>query len=66
MEQLTENEAALWVVVINGKKQYSVWPDEYRLPIGWMATGKKGSKAECLDHIAGIWPEPTRKQTDIH
>ncbi|PHM51947.1 MbtH family NRPS accessory protein [Xenorhabdus sp. KK7.4] len=66
MEQLTGNEAALWIVVINSKKQYSVWPDEYRIPIGWMAIGKEGPKAECLEYIAGIWPEPTKKQTDMH
>ncbi|WP_340611707.1 MbtH family NRPS accessory protein [Xenorhabdus bharatensis] len=66
MELLTENEAALWIVVINSKKQYSVWPDEYRVPIGWMSTGKEGSKVECLEYIAGLWPEPTKKQADMH
>ncbi|AYA41214.1 MbtH family NRPS accessory protein [Xenorhabdus nematophila] len=60
MKQLTGNDAMNWMVVLNGKKQYSVWPTEYDIPVGWMATGRTGSKDDCLNHIAAIWPEPTK------
>ncbi|MBD2813323.1 MbtH family NRPS accessory protein [Xenorhabdus sp. Flor] len=66
MQQLTGNESEVWMVVINIKKQYSIWPDESLIPIGWMATGKKGTKEECLNHIASIWPEPTKQTVDVH
>ncbi|AOM42094.1 MbtH family NRPS accessory protein [Xenorhabdus hominickii] len=59
MGQLTGNDDMNWRVVVNVKKQYSVWPTEFEIPMGWMATGKTGSKEECLSHIAEIWPEPT-------
>ncbi|CDL84842.1 MbtH family NRPS accessory protein [Xenorhabdus szentirmaii] len=62
MKSLTKNDAMNWMVVINAKKQYSVWPSEYEIPMGWMAIGRMGSKEECLNHIAVIWPEPTKQQ----
>ncbi|MDX7989361.1 MbtH family protein [Xenorhabdus sp. 12] len=65
MKQLTVNDVKGngdmdWAVVINSKKQYSIWPSEGKIPMGWMATGKVGAKDECLNHIAAIWPEPTK------
>ncbi|WP_237386980.1 MbtH family NRPS accessory protein [Xenorhabdus sp. Sc-CR9] len=60
MKQLNGRNTMSWMVVINVKKQYSVWPTEYEIPMGWIATGRMGSKEECLDHIANIWPEPTK------
>ncbi|PHM48831.1 MbtH family NRPS accessory protein [Xenorhabdus miraniensis] len=60
MKQSTGNDAMNWMVVINAKKRYSVWPAEYDIPMGWMTIGRMGSKEECLSHIAAIWPEPTK------
>ncbi|OKP00570.1 MbtH family NRPS accessory protein [Xenorhabdus eapokensis] len=60
MERLTGNDAMKWMIVMNGKKQYSVWPVEYEIPMGWMAIGRTGTKEECLSYIAKIWPEPTK------
>ncbi|MDC9590514.1 MbtH family NRPS accessory protein [Xenorhabdus sp. XENO-10] len=60
MERLTGDNVMNWMVVINDKKQYSVWPVEYEIPLGWMAICRTGTKEECLSHIAKIWPEPTK------
>ncbi|PHM74477.1 MbtH family NRPS accessory protein [Xenorhabdus kozodoii] len=60
MERLTGSDAINWMVVINGKKQYSVWPVAYEIPLGWMAIGRTGTKEACLSHIAKIWPQPTK------
>ncbi|OTA17445.1 MbtH-like protein from the pyoverdine cluster [Xenorhabdus vietnamensis] len=60
MERLTGNDAMNWMVVINDKKQYSVWPVEYEIPMGWIAISRTGTKEECLSHIVKIWPEPTK------
>ncbi len=55
-------------VVVNDEEQYSIWVDGSSLPAGWRAAGKKGSKSECLDHIAEVWtdmrPKSLRQSMD--
>jgi amino acid adenylation domain-containing protein len=40
-----------YVVVINDAAQYSLWPAERPLPAGWRATGRSGSRSECLTFV---------------
>ena len=42
-------------VVVNDEEQYSIWPEGRDPPAGWRATGKTGSKDECLAFIAEVW-----------
>lgn len=55
-------------VVVNHEEQYSIWPAERELPLGWRLIGTRGSKAACLDHINEIWtdmrPLSLRKQME--
>ncbi len=45
-------------VVINHEEQYSIWPDDGRkLPPGWRAVGKSGTREECLAHIGEVWTD---------
>ena len=44
-------------VVINHEEQYSIWPIERELPLGWKAEGFDGTKKECLDHIEEVWTD---------
>jgi MbtH protein len=44
-------------VVINEEEQYSVWPVDRDLPLGWTTIGFTGSRAECLDHIRDVWTD---------
>lgn len=44
-----------WKVVINVEDQYSIWPMNKELPLGWRALEKSGTKEECLDYIKEIW-----------
>ena len=57
-----------YTVVINAEEQYSVWPEERELPLGWRAVGKTGTKQECLDYISQVWtdqrPASLRQQMD--
>lgn len=57
---------ALFEVVLNGEEQYSIWPAEKDLPIGWQKAGKQGSREACLDYIKEVWtdmrPLSLRKQ----
>ena len=47
----------IYKVVINHEEQYSIWPDGRKIPLGWQAVGKNGSKAECLAYIEEVWTD---------
>jgi MbtH protein len=46
-----------YTVVVNHEEQYSIWPADRELPLGWTAVGKTGSKAECLAYIEEVWTD---------
>ena len=52
-----DEDGQLFLVVVNAEGQYSIWPDFRGLPAGWKATGFKGLKKDCLDHIANTWTD---------
>jgi MbtH protein len=52
-----EVETIIYKVVINHEEQYSIWPADREIPIGWKAEGKEGLKSECLDHIEEVWTD---------
>lgn len=68
---MQECDDLIYAVVINAEEQYSVWP-EYRLPppAGWTLTGQRGSRSDCLQHIALMWtdmrPASLRRAMDSH
>ena len=44
-------------VVVNHEEQYSIWPADRELPLGWKAAGKSGTKEECLAYIKEVWTD---------
>ena len=48
---------AIFRVVVNHEEQYSIWPAERELPLGWSEAGKSGSKDECLAYIKEVWTD---------
>lgn len=44
-------------VVINDEEQYSIWDADSEPPSGWHRVGVRGSRTECLDHIAAVWTD---------
>lgn len=44
-------------VVINDEEQFSIWPADRELPLGWRKAGKHGTKAECLAWIEEVWKD---------
>jgi MbtH protein len=65
----TEDEdLSSYVVVVNDEEQYSIWRADRPIPAGWKDAGKRGAKAECLDHIARVWtdmrPASVRRAAD--
>jgi MbtH protein len=47
----------IYRVVINDEEQYSIWREDKDIPAGWRAVGKRGPKAECLQHIEDVWTD---------
>jgi MbtH protein len=54
-DQNPDNECV--VVVVNEEGQYSVWAEGSDLPAGWRAEGTRGTKRDCLAHIAQVWKD---------
>lgn len=63
-----EDSNARFQVVRNDEEQYSIWPAERALPLGWHPDGFAGDKSSCLDHINTVWvdmrPASLRRQMD--
>ena len=61
-------DKTIYQVVMNHEEQYSIWPADRELPIGWSPAGKVGPKQECLDYILEVWtdmrPLSLRKMLD--
>ncbi|CAM2068618.1 MbtH family NRPS accessory protein [Sulfidibacter corallicola] len=53
----TEAIAELYTVVINHEEQYSIWPQDREIPLGWRDAGKSGDKQACLDWIDEVWTD---------
>jgi MbtH protein len=55
-------------VVVNHEEQYSIWPADRELPLGWREAGKQGTKGECLASIEEVWtdmrPPSLRRKPD--
>jgi MbtH protein len=50
-------DTTIYTVVMNHEEQYSIWPADRELPLGWTAVGKTGPKAECLAYIEEVWTD---------
>jgi MbtH protein len=47
----------VFIVLINGEEQYSIWPAGKAIPEGWSRVGPTGSKAECLAFVEANWTD---------
>ena len=63
-----EQDKTIYNVVANHEEQYSIWPADREMPLGWKVAGCKGTKQECLSEIEKVWtdmrPLSLRKQMD--
>ena len=50
-------DTTIYEVVVNHEEQYSIWPADRELPLGWNKAGKSGLKAECLAYIEEVWTD---------
>lgn len=52
-----ESNDPVYEVVINHEEQYSIWPADRDVPLGWALAGFRGTKADCLAHIEQVWTD---------
>jgi MbtH protein len=64
----TSEDSRTYRAVVNHEEQYSIWPADRELPLGWTEAGKTGSKQEVLQFIEEVWtdmrPLSLRKHMD--
>ena len=53
----TPEDRILYKVVVNAEEQYSIWPYETKVPIGWKELPVSGAKEDCLKYIAETWTD---------
>ena len=56
-DRTSDEDDSRYQVVVNHEEQYSIWPAERDLPLGWKAEGFEGTKTECLEHIETVWTD---------
>ena len=52
-----DDDQTIYRVVVNHEEQYSVWPSERELPLGWTDEGTEGLMRDCIAHIDEVWTE---------
>jgi MbtH protein len=52
-----EDDTHVYTVLVNGEEQYCLWDADLPIPQGWSATGPRGSKSACLDHVSKVWTD---------
>jgi MbtH protein len=57
MDQFEREDTTTYRVVVNHEEQYSIWPIDRELPVGWRDAGKTGLKDECLAYVKEVWTD---------
>jgi MbtH protein len=57
MNRDEQEDTTIYKVVVNYEEQYSIWPADREIPLGWTNVGKEGTKAECLAYIKEVWTD---------
>ena len=50
-------DTTIYEVVVNHEEQYSIWPADREVPLGWSKVGKSGLKPEVLAYIEEVWTD---------
>ena len=50
-------DTTIYLAVVNDEEQYSIWPVDRELPLGWRSAGKEGTKQEVLAWIEEVWTD---------
>lgn len=57
MDGRDDEDTATYKVVVNHEEQYSIWPVDREIPLGWKDAGMMGMRRECLSYIDETWTD---------
>jgi MbtH protein len=57
MTNSDQNDKNTYNVVVNDEEQYSIWPADREILLGWKTAGKSGTKEACLAYINDVWTD---------
>ena len=57
VENPFDDESAKFVVLINGERQYSLWPAALAVPGGWDVAHGEDSRGNCVEFINATWTD---------
>ena len=52
-----DSEGGGYLVLVNDEEQFSIWPEDTRIPDGWRGEGMRGARTECLDYVQRVWKD---------
>ena len=52
-----EEDGTIYIAVVNHEEQYSIWPADRELALGWREAGMSGTRAEVLAWIEQAWTD---------
>jgi MbtH protein len=50
-----EDEAGIYVVLINNEGQHSLWPATIEVPAGWSVVHGEDTRQACLEFVNDSW-----------
>jgi MbtH protein len=50
-------ELKQFMVLNSDEGKYSIWLSNKEIPCGWRASGKGGTKEECLSYVRNVWTD---------
>lgn len=52
-----DDETARFMVLVNGERQYSMWPAGVPVPAGWDVALAESSHEECVNFVETTWTD---------
>jgi MbtH protein len=52
-----DNAGGVFVVLVNGEGQYSLWPSSSEVPHGWRAVYGQDTREACLAYVEENWTD---------
>jgi MbtH protein len=52
-----DGAAQLYIALVNGERQYSLWSASVSIPTGWQQACDPCDREACLAHIERVWTD---------
>jgi MbtH protein len=62
---MSDEREGTYMAIVNDEDQYSIWPTNRELPLGWREAGKQGPRDEVLAWIKEVWTDMQRPASRI-